>query len=277
MAEAYRQYVNIGARQEDYLAKAEDYARKALALDPGSSKANVALGYLTEYRDQQESIRYFKKALAANPNEADALRRFALIYYLDVGRPSEALSLMERLKKTDPLNPANHLLQGIFSYCEGQFGLALDSLRKWYRSDPENPIRRFHYALMLAYNKAIDEAFLIIDQSAKATPNNVVTKFGLLLKYGLLKDREKAFLIMTPDFRKTCQRDSEWAYYVADFFALLDEKKEALDWLENAVDRGVINYPFINKHDIFLDNIRGEERFQKLMERVKYEWEHFEE
>ncbi|MDH7513299.1 MAG: protein kinase [Clostridiales bacterium] len=277
MAEAYRQYVNIGARQEDYLAKAEDYARKALALDPGSSKANVALGYLTEYRDQQEGIRYFKKALAANPNEADALRRFALIYYLDVGRPSEALSLMERLKKTDPLNPANHLLQGIFSYCEGQFGLALDSLRKWYRSDPENPIRRFHYALMLAYNKAIDEAFLIIDQSAKATPNNVVTKFGLLLKYGLLKDREKAFLIMTPDFRKTCQRDSEWAYYVADFFALLDEKKEALDWLENAVDRGVINYPFINKHDIFLDNIRGEERFQKLMERVKYEWEHFEE
>ena len=27
----------------------------------------------------------------------------------------------------------------------------------------------------------------------------------------------------------------------------------------------------------FLDNIRGEEHFKKLMERVKYEWEHFEE
>jgi len=276
MAEAYRQYVNIGAKQEDYLEKAEDYARKALALDPGSSKANVALGYLTEYVNQQEGIRYFKKALAANPNEPDALRRLALIY-LDVGRPSAAHLLMERLKKADPLNPANHVLQGFFSSYEGQFGLALDSSRKWYQSDPENPVRRFHYALMLAYNKAFDEAFSIIDQSAKATPNNAVTKFGLLLKYGLLKDREKAFLIMTSDFRKTCQRDSEWAYYVADAFALLNEKKEALDWLENAVDRGIINYPFINKHDIFLDNIRGEARFKKLMERVKYEWEHFEE
>jgi hypothetical protein len=27
--------------------------------------------------------------------------------------------------------------------------------------------------------------------------------------------------------------------------------------------------------DPFLANIRGEERFKKLMERVKYEWEHF--
>ncbi len=26
----------------------------------------------------------------------------------------------------------------------------------------------------------------------------------------------------------------------------------------------------------FLENIRGEERFKKLMERVKYEWENFE-
>jgi len=64
---------------------------------------------------------------------------------------------------------------------------------------------------------------------------------------------------------------------LAGFFALLDEKKEALDWLENAVDRGIKNYPFINRLDPFLANIRGEERFKKLMERVKYEWEHFEE
>jgi TolB-like protein/predicted Zn-dependent protease len=275
MAEAYRQYVNIGVKQEDYLEKAEDYIKKALALDPGSSKANAALGYLTEYGNQQEGILYFKKALALNPNEPDALRRLALIY-LDVGKPSAALPLMERFKKADPLNPGNHLLQG-FSRCyDGQFGLALDSMRKWYQSDPENPVRGFHYALMLAYNKAFDEAFSIIDRSAKATPNNAVTKFGLLLKYGLLKDKEKAFQIMTPDFQKTCQRDSEWSYYVVVAFALLDEKKKALDWLENAVNRGFINYPFISMHDTFLDNIRGEERFNKLMERVKYEWEHFE-
>jgi hypothetical protein len=39
---------------------------------------------------------------------------------------------------------------------------------------------------------------------------------------------------------------------------------------------GAINYPFLATLDPWLANIRGDARFQKLMERVKYEWEHFE-
>jgi len=276
MASAYSQYVNIGAKQEDYIAKAEDYANKALALDPSFSKANVVLGHLCQYRNLKEAIRLLKKALAANPNEWEALKELAFIYQ-NIGKLSAALPYMERFRQSDPLNSYNDVLQGYFRYFDGQFSTALDAFRKSYQSNPENPVRRFEYALLLAYNKAFDEAFSIVDQSAKATPNNVGTKFGLLLKYGLLKEKEKAFQIMTPDFRKTCRRDWVWSYFVTLGFALLGEKDEALDWLENAVDRGFINYPFISKHDIFLDNIRGDERFKKLMEHVKYEWEHFEE
>lgn len=47
-------------------------------------------------------------------------------------------------------------------------------------------------------------------------------------------------------------------------------------WLEHAVDRGFINYPFLKEIDPFLENIRGEPRFQKLMAHVKHEWENFE-
>ena len=39
---------------------------------------------------------------------------------------------------------------------------------------------------------------------------------------------------------------------------------------------GFINYPFLNEYDPFLENIRREERFKKLMKRVKHEWENFE-
>jgi hypothetical protein len=102
-----------------------------------------------------------------------------------------------------------------------------------------------------------------------------MTKFGLLLKYGLLKERDKAFQVMTPEFQETCKRDYAWSYNVGSSLSLLGAKSEALDWLENSVNRGFINYPFFER-DPFLDNIRGEERFKKLMERVKYEWEHFE-
>jgi tetratricopeptide (TPR) repeat protein len=275
MASAYSQYVNIGAKQEDYIAKAEDYANKALAIDPSFSKANVVLGYLYQYRSLKEAIRFLKKAVAADPNGWEALKELASIYE-DIGKLSAAVPFMERFRQSDPLNSYNDVLQGYLRYFDGQFSTALDPLRKSYQSNLENPVRRFEYALLLAYNRALDEAFSIVDQSATETPNNVGTKFGLLLKYGLLKDKEKAFQIMTPDFIKTCRRDFMWSYFVTLGFAVLGEKKEALDWLENAIDRGFINYPFMSKHDIFLDNIRGEDRFKKLMERVKYEWEHFE-
>jgi hypothetical protein len=38
---------------------------------------------------------------------------------------------------------------------------------------------------------------------------------------------------------------------------------------------GFINYPALERTRL-LDNLRGKERFKKLMERAKYEWEHFE-
>ena len=81
--------------------------------------------------------------------------------------------------------------------------------------------------------------------------------------------------VLTPEFQKTCRRDWEWSYYVAGRLSLLGAKEEALDWLENAIHRGWINYPMI-QCDPFFDNIRGDTRFKKLAERAKYEWEHFE-
>ena len=62
-----------------------------------------------------------------------------------------------------------------------------------------------------------------------------------------------------------------WAH-----FAVLDEKEKAMDWLERAVGRGCNNYPLLAEQYPLLENIRGEPRFKKLLERVKHEWENFE-
>jgi hypothetical protein len=57
-------------------------------------------------------------------------------------------------------------------------------------------------------------------------------------------------------------------------YALAGHPVEALDWLEHAVDSGFVNHPFLAR-DQLLDSVRGTERFEKLMERVKREWEAF--
>ena len=79
---------------------------------------------------------------------------------------------------------------------------------------------------------------------------------------------------------------SDWRYFTLTYpvarynhlswSEMIEEKDESLKWLERAVEWGMINYPLLSDIDPIIENIRGEERFKKLMERVKYEWENFE-
>jgi hypothetical protein len=81
---------------------------------------------------------------------------------------------------------------------------------------------------------------------------------------------------MNPDLVKSIQFDLQYSYHFATFYSYLGDKEKSLELLENAANRGFINYPLIAEQDPLLKNIRGEERFKKLMERIKYEWENFE-
>jgi eukaryotic-like serine/threonine-protein kinase len=109
----------------------------------------------------------------------------------------------------------------------------------------------------------------------KESANNVQVILSLLLKCAVLKDMEGGLRLMTPEFQKTCRRDCEWSYWIASRLALLGAKPQALDWLENAVNRGFINYPYL-QCDPFFDDMRGDVRHKKLLDRAKHEWEHFE-
>jgi serine/threonine protein kinase/tetratricopeptide (TPR) repeat protein len=276
MGAVYFQYANIGAAQEDYIAKAEEYLRKALSLDPGIAQAHAILGLMSAsfYGDVRESVRRLKTALASSPNDVESLKFMTMLCVVAAGKQFAAVPFMERLKAIDPLDPWNWLLQGGFYAYGGPYELAVEPLRHFYELDPESHIGRFMYALSLMYIGKTEEAFSIVDGSVRDAPGNVVTVFGLLLKYALLKDKKKALREITPDFQKTCRRDLEWSYHVAKPLALLDERQASLDWLENAVNKGFINYPEL-EHNPFLDSIRGEERFKKLLERVRSEWESF--
>ena len=46
--------------------------------------------------------------------------------------------------------------------------------------------------------------------------------------------------------------------------------------LDRTIERGMINYPFLSEHDRYLDNIRGDARFSRVMARARREWERLE-
>jgi non-specific serine/threonine protein kinase len=276
MAYVYWQYVNIGIEQEEYIAKAEELVKKALSLDPESPQSHTVLGaILVAFRgNQRDGIRHLKKAVSFGPDDPMASLQLAVAYIQTVGKLSAADSIVQKILRIDPLNSIGHLCEGAKFLYEGKYESALEAGRRAYQIDPENPLTQFLYSWFLAHNNRVEEALLRIDQIAQGSAD-VGVKNGLLLKWALLKDKEKVFQIMTPDFHKTCRRDPEWSYYVGGMLSLLGAREEALDWLENAANQGFINYPALS-NDTFLANIRGEPRFQKLMERVKYEWENFE-
>jgi hypothetical protein len=83
-------------------------------------------------------------------------------------------------------------------------------------------------------------------------------------------------LLSRDDMRRTLRRDPVWSYYYASFSALGGLDEVALDWLENTIDQGFINYPLLAEHDPFLKRLRGNGRYDALMESVKREWESFE-
>jgi len=278
MATAHGMRANIGIGQEEDLRLAKEYANKALALKPDLAAALVELGLLSTYqeypRNMRDGFRYAKKAFAANPISIEAIRCLA-ISYSQIGKPVEAKTFVELFERHDPLNPWRYAVRGLYYAYSCQFEPAMEQFQKFYRADSTSPLAQELYSEALAYNSHRDQALAVISYSGDFAGQNVEAIFCLFMKYALLQDRESAFRLMTPEFQKTCRRDFEWSYYIAARFSQLGAKEEALDWLENAIHHGFINYPAL-QCDPFLDKLSGEERFVKLLEKAKYEWEHFE-
>ena len=156
----------------------------------------------------------------------------------------------------------------------GDFQQALISSGKYYNTFKDDPVGRFFYALTLAYTGQLEKSYSIFDLIIKDTPRHSIGKLAQLLKdslQGRITDETEAKL----QEDEIVRRDFAFSYWISNGYALVGETEKSMDWLEIAVNQGMINWPFLNEYDPFLENIRGEKRFKKLMERVKYEWENF--
>ena len=276
MGEVYYNYVNIGVKKEDYIDKAEECIKKAFELDADCPKGHYVLGLINQALrgNPQQSVNHLKRALDVDPDDSGVLFWLS-VGYLFYGKIKAAIPLIDRLLQIDPLNPNSHWLLGFLNFFDGSFNLARRQLLKAYQMEPENPVFQIYYGIILAYSKCFKEAYAVLDKSEKMMPEHGIVQIGIFLKYAMQGKKEKISQLIIPKFKTYCRRDPLWSMQLAEGYALYDKKKEALDWLENAANRGFINYPFLNEYDPFLKNIREEPRFKKLMERVKHEWENF--
>ncbi len=276
IAYVHFQYFNLGLKDQAYCRRqAEDYVQKAFALDPDCPQANFVRAVLIAWQQPKEGIRCFRRVLDKNPNDFDTL--FVLSCLLGtLGRRNDALPLEERTIKIDPLNPSAHIHSGLNRIWEGDFALALERLSRLHQSFPEDSITKWMYGLSLTYMGRREEAGPVFEEFGREQPGTLFASLGLSFKYALEGKRPETLAMLDSNPSLKDPWDFQTCYWKADCLALIGEKELALDCLELDVNLGMSNHPLMNELDPFLVSIRGEERFQKLMERVKYEWEHFE-
>jgi serine/threonine protein kinase len=276
MAYVHFQYVNLGLKEKEYGRKqAEDHVEKAFALDPDSSEASFIRANLTVWSQPKEGIRCFKRVLDKNPNHFDALFYFSCVLGT-LGRKRAVIPLEERTIKIDPLNPLAYVHSGFNRMWDGEFALALERLGKLHRSFPGDVMTKWCYGLSLAYMGRKEESGAVFEEVAREQPGTLFACMGLAFKYALEGKRSETLAMLESNPHSQNPWDFQTAYWKTECLALIGEKELALECLELDVNLGMSNYPLMIELDPFLENIRGEERFRKLMERVKYEWEHFE-
>jgi non-specific serine/threonine protein kinase len=276
MGYAYFHYVNLGVGQEEHIEKAKEYTQKALKLDPDCPQAHFTLGVLYHLlKNIKKGIYHLNKTLSADPNNIDAIAWCGFFYYL-VGQNDKANALWTRFAQLDPVNITTPLGTGLKLFFDGKFESAVPFFFKSYITASDIPMFQFWYALSLVYDSRYDEVISVVDQSLKSPNQDSFSQLCHFLKLAIKDDFDGISGLLTDDFITSGKRDLQFSYHISTFYALMGNSDKAYEWLENAVDTGFINYPFMNNIDPFFKNLRMEERFKKLMERVKYEWENFE-
>src|ERR1700723_4125824 len=128
---------------------AEEYAQKAVALDPKLPLVHFLMGELYLYKSRiPEAISEFHKELAINPGHAATYYKLADAYSR-VQKFEDAERVLQRSIWLDATSTGPYILMGKVLEKKGEFDLAVRALKRAASMDPNNPTT--HHLLGLAY------------------------------------------------------------------------------------------------------------------------------
>ncbi len=276
MGTVYWQYVNAAIRPDDiYLDKAEECARKVFQLNPESAGGHQVLGLVHYHRGRRkEAIRTLKRALAIEPNNLLVLGELCRMNFM-AGQVAESRAFNAQVIALDPLTPINRLEDLVVDLFAGSPERKLDAAIEFLRLNPEFVMLRVVCVLGLINEGRMQEAQTLAASSPPEKTPTISGRQCAFIEHALSGRRAEALTSVSEQLKAAARRGEYWSLVMADCYALIDENGQALDWLANAIDCGYINYPYLSQYNKILVKLHGDPRFDSLMQRAKYEWEHF--
>jgi hypothetical protein len=187
----------------------------------------------------------------------------------EAGRTDEAREHGDRARALDPLWWPAQAGSWFADLADGNFDAALAKMFGMHTISGDNPVAELWLGVSLLYAGRTAEAAAPLDRSAAAGAG-IFSATAACVGAMLSGDRKAMLAVLAdPATREALEMTTELTWTVAAASAGVGETDEALHWLSRAIDMGFINHRFFAEVDPFLAKLRGDPRFEELMERAR--------
>jgi serine/threonine-protein kinase len=252
---------------QEYLPRAKAAAEKALALDDSLAEAHASMGLVYYcYFQGTESAKEFERAIRLNPNYATAHHWYGRLTLVMIGQLDRAMAETKLAYELDPVSPIIHADLGGVSLATRRYDEAIQQLRATLEVDPEFYWARRWLGMALELKGDTQGAIAEYKRAIELDDDPASLAF-LAHAYASIGHHEEARQLLAQLTEKAKTR------YVQPYaFALvhlgLGEKDQALDWLEKAVQSAGATFLQFIKTDAFFDPLRGDPRFEAVVQKV---------
>jgi len=257
-----------GADRHEANSKAKEAALKALGLDPNLAEAHLALGKVLFFSeiDLAGAMREYKRAIELKPNDADAHHWYSNDTLSALGQFEEAIAEGKRSVELDPLSIVINVDLGVTFYYAHRYDDAARQLRKTLEIDPTSFYTHYNLGILLQVTGDLSGAIAEYEKAKQLNDNAYVSTLWAVAK-AHAGDQDAARRMLS-ELDKISQQHEVVGYLRALLYLSLNNKDEALRWLEQGYEeRDGSNISTI-KVDPLLDSLHGDPRFEALVQKV---------
>jgi TolB-like protein/DNA-binding winged helix-turn-helix (wHTH) protein/Tfp pilus assembly protein PilF len=255
---------------EECYPKATAAAQKALGMDDSLAEAHSSLAQILQSYDWDWSgaEKEIQRAIELNPGYATAHHYYAL-FLSNMGRPAGAIVEIRKARELDPLSIRINANVGLVLYFAREYEQAVEELRKAIELDP-NDVSSHYYLGAVYSHKGMHEEAIAEAQMAQELSAGKDRTSELVLAYAYAAGgRKSEGLKILADLKNPARRSYLPPEMVAEVYAGLGDRQEALNWLEKAYAEHAANLDLLKVNPAF-DPLRADPRFQQLLRRMNF-------